>query len=241
MNPDEYQSTAVFYDRILTVLLRPLRVDIRTFIHYRGHRSVIDICCGTGDQLQILEGDAMHLVGVDNSAAMLAKARNRCSDNVVLHLLDAEQMQPPEEPFDCCILVFSLHEKHPTKRQHIFNNARRMVKQGGSLILADHSGNIDGVKGSVIGGFLMPIVERCAGKTHYQNYLDWNRSGGLEGFLDRRNLPVDVISRPFGSAVLCCAVQINDAAQAYNEHIALLNRSLQSAAADTAQNHEKKN
>lgn len=238
MNSDEYQSTAVFYDRILTPLLRPLREDIRTFIHYRGHRDIIDICCGTGDQLQMLERDDMHLVGVDSSVSMLEKARRRCSDNVSLHLLDAEQMELPQGSFDCGILVFSLHEKHPTIRSQIFENARRLIKQGGSLILADHSGEPDGVKGSVIGSFLMPIIERCAGKSHYLNYRDWQSRGGLEGFLDRRDLPVDIISRPYGGTVLCCAVNIDDAKQAFNEHIALLNRSLQSPSPEPSHNHE---
>ena len=239
MNPDEYQSSATLYDCMLPPLLRPLRKDIRTYIHYREYRNVIDICCGTGDQLQMLERGDMRLVGVDNSFSMLEKARSRCSDKVALHLLDAEQMGPPEEPFDCCILVFSLHEKHPARRDQIFNNARRMVKQGGSLIVADYSRDGDGVKGAVIGGFLMPIIECCAGKKHYQHYLDWKRKGGLEGFLDRRNLPVDVISRPYGGTVLCCAVAINDAGEAFNEHIALLNRSLQAVTEPSSRTHEK--
>ena len=64
-------------------------------------------------------------------------------------------------------------------------------------------------------------------------------SWGLEGFLDRRNLPVDVISRPYGGTVLCCAVAINDAGEAFNEHIALLNRSLQAVAVPSSRNHEK--
>lgn len=238
MSPDDYKSSATFYDRMLTPLLRSLRVDIRTFIHYRGYRNVLDVCCGTGDQLQALESENMNLVGVDNSVSMLEKAKNRCSDKVKLHLLDAEQMQPPEEPFDCALLVFSLHEKHTTIRDHIFNNTRRMVKQGGTLILADYSGESEGVKGSIIGGFLTPIIERCAGKTHYQNYLDWYKNGSLEGFLDRHRLPVDVISRPYGGTVLCCAVNIDDAAQNFKKQIELLTRSLKPAVPEPTDNHD---
>lgn len=239
MSSDEYKSTATFYDHILTPLLQSLRTDIRTFIQYRGYRNIIDVCCGTGDQLQVLEGEGMNLVGVDNSVSMLEKARNRCSDGVKLHLLDAEQMQPPEQPFDCALLVFSLHEKHATIRDLIFNSTRRMVRQGGSLILADYSTNSEGVKGTMIGEFLTPIIERCAGKTHYQNYVDWYKNGCLEGFLNRHRLPVDVISQPYGGTVLCCAINIDDAVQTFNKHIELLNRSLECAHPEPTEKHDQ--
>ena len=239
MSSDEYQSYAKLYDRFLTPLLRPLRIDIRTFIHYRGYRNIIDMCCGTGDQLQLLERDGMNLVGVDNSVSMLEKARERCSDRVTLHMLDAEQMQAPEEPFDCALLTFSLHEKHATRRNHIFANARKMVRQGGSLIVTDYSGSSEGIKGSLIGRLLMPIIERCAGKTHYQNYLDWHKKGGLEVYLDRHEQTVDVISRPYGGTVLCCSITIDDAGQALRRHIALLNRSLTSTSPGSIHSHDK--
>ncbi|MCG6931381.1 MAG: class I SAM-dependent methyltransferase [Desulfofustis sp.] len=241
MNQDDYQSTALFYDRVLTPLLRPLRVDIRTFVHYRGHRNIIDICCGTGDQLQLLEGNSMNLAGVDNSAAMLDKARARCSDLVSLHLLDAEQMSPPEDPFDCALLVFSLHEKHPAGRAHIFDNACRMVKPGGSLVLADYRGRDHDLKRSLSHRLLIPVIERLAGKNHYRNYRDWMDRGGLEGFLQRRNLTVDVISQRFGSTVLCCALTIDDARQAFSNHLALLNRSLHKPIKHLSYSHEQNN
>jgi len=227
MNPDEYKSYAGFYDRLLTPLLRQLRVDIRTFINYRGYRNVIDICCGTGDQLQMLERDGLHLVGIDSSSAMLERARNRCSDTVTFYRLDAAQMHPPAEPFDCALLVFSLHEKHATIRNQIFHNARRMVKQGGALIIADYSGAVEGTAASIIGRLLLPIIERCAGTTHYHNYTDWMKNGALEGFFDRHRQPVDIISRPYTGTVLCAAVTVNDTSEAQNRQFALLHQSLQ--------------
>ena len=233
MSQDEYKSTAPFYDRVLTPMLKTLRKDICTYINYRGYHSVIDICCGTGDQLQMLQRPSMNLVGIDNSAAMLAYARNRCSEHVALHLLDAEQLQPPEEPFDCALLVFSLHEKHPTTRDRLFANARQMVRQGGTLIIADYSHAIEGMQGKVVSSLVTPVIERCAGKEHYRNYQDWRTRGALEGFLDRHGLAVDVISRPYAQTVLCCAHVVNDDKEEFGRRIALLNQSLETAAAHT--------
>lgn len=221
---DEYGSTASLYNRCISPLLQSLREDIRTFIVHRNYTRVIDICCGTGDQLSLLEKPGMELVGVDNSMAMLEQARRKCSDDVQLHLLDAAQHRFGAGQFDCAIISFGLHEKHPASRETIFDNTRKLLRQGGAYILADYSGTASGLKGSCIAGFLIPLIERCAGKEHYRNYLTWINQGGLEGFLERRNERADIISRRFGTSVTCCAVTIADEARDYSRKLALLNR-----------------
>lgn len=223
---DEYRSTAAFYDRCLTPLLKQLRTDIRTFIQHKGYRRIIDICCGTGDQLRLLENGSGELVGVDNSVTMLARARENCSDDVVLHLIDAEQLTFPDGYFDCGIISFSLHEKHETRRDLIYSNGRKIIRQGGALIVCDYSNSPSGLKGFILGNLVIPVVERMAGRPHYLNYLSWMRAGGLESFLQQRRQTTDIISRRYGGAVISCAVAIDDDLQSYENHIALLNRSL---------------
>lgn len=221
---DEYGASATLYDRCLTPLLKALRIDVRTYIQHRNHHKIIDICCGTGDQLMLLENETNELVGVDNSVAMLARARRNCSDNVALHLLDAEQLDFPDGYFDCAVLSFALHEKHHTLRDLIYSNTRKLVRQGGSLIITDYSQSSTGLKGFLLGDVLMPVIERAAGRDHYLNYLSWKRDGGIEGFLQERRQTVEVISRRFGGSVFCCAVSIDDDIQNYHKHLALLNK-----------------
>lgn len=168
----------------------------------------------------------MELVGVDNSISMLEQARRNCAADVQLHLLDAEQQCFTAGEFDCAIISFGLHEKHPASRKTIFDNTRKLLRQGGAYILADYSGASEGLKGFWIGGFLVPVIERCAGKKHYQHYLSWSKQGGLEGFLGRRKEVADVISRPFSGAITCCAITIDDEVRTYNKQIALLNKTL---------------
>ena len=223
---DEYRSTASFYDRCLTPLLKELRTDISTYIHHKGYRKIIDIGCGTGDQLKHLENSADELVGVDNSVSMLARARRNCSDSVALHLADAEQVEFPEGHFDCAIISFSLHEKHESLRDIIYFHSRKLVRQGGSLIVTDYSTASSGAKGNLLGNVIIPIVERFAGKRHYRNYLNWIRHGGLEKFLQSRKQTTHIISQRFGDSVLCCAVSVDDEARAFQKHIALLNQGL---------------
>lgn len=223
---DEYGTWATLYDRCLTPLFKSLRVDVRTFIQHRRYRRIIDICCGTGDQLNLLDSGSEELVGIDNSVAMLSRARENCSDNVTLHLMDAEQLDFPEGYFDCAILTFALHEKHHTLRDLIFTSARKIIRQGGSLIITDFSTHYSGVKGLLLGGFSIPIIERLAGRDHYLNYLSWQQNGGTEGFLQQRQQTVDLISQRFGGSVICCGVAIDDEARTSQKHFALLNQAI---------------
>ena len=221
---DEYDSSAAFYDRCLTPLLKAVREDIRIFIQHRGHRRILDLCCGTGDQLKLLANGAEELVGIDNSVSMLARARSNCPEHVALHLVDASQLEFPSGYFDCAIISFSLHEKHQALRDLIFFNARKVVRQGGSLVITDYSKNPPGIKGFVLGDIMIPVIERLAGRDHYLNYLSWMRAGGIEGFLQQRNQTVDIISRRFGGSVISCGVSIDDESRTYQKHLALLNK-----------------
>ena len=226
---DEYSLSATLYDRCLTPLLKKFRTDIRTVIQHRGHRRVLDICCGTGDQLRLLESGTEELVGIDNSEAMLSRARKNCGERTILHLTDATQLDFPVGYFDCAILSFALHDKHPTQRDLIFSEARKVVAQGGSLIVTDYSKEHTGINGFLLGDVVIPVVERLAGKDHYRNYLSWQRDGGIEAFLQRRSDRVDIISRRFGDSVFCCAVAMDDELKTYQKHLALLNKSLSPA------------
>ena len=231
---DDYGSSAALYDRFMTPLLKSLREDVRTFIQHRGYRKVLDLCCGTGDQLKLLENGAEELVGIDNSEAMLARARSNCTEQVSLHLSDASQLDYPPGYFDCAILSFALHEKHQTMRDLIFARGREVVRQGGSLIITDFSEKPMGVRGFVLGDLLIPVIERIAGREHYLNYLSWKREGGIEGFLHQRHQTVDIISRRFGGSVYCCTVTIDDDKKAYQKHLALLNKSFSPPPTETS-------
>ena len=226
MTTDEYSITATLYDRCLTPLLKAFRTDIRTLIQHRGHRRILDICCGTGDQLKLLEPGAEELVGIDNSEAMLVRARKNCGKRTELHLMDATQLDFPAGYFDCAILSFALHDKHLTQRELIFSNARKVVAQGGSMIVTDYGTDPSGTKGFLLGNIVIPVVERMAGRDHYLNYLSWQREGGLETFLQQRSDTVDIVSRRFGGTVFCCALSIDDDFKTYQKHLALLNTSL---------------
>jgi len=228
MSTDEYRSSALFYDYCISPLLKGVRRDIRTYINYKGYKRVIDFCCGTGDQLRLLDRPGMSLCGIDNSLAMLEQARRNCSNTVDLHLLDAEHDRIGSDSFDCAIISFSLHEKHPAVADTIFKNSRKIIRQGGSLILADYATIPSTFPGKAYGSFLIPFIERLAGTTHNEHYRGWMQQGALEGFLGKQHSGCEIISRPFARAALCCAISIDDDIRSKISSYDLLNQALQS-------------
>jgi demethylmenaquinone methyltransferase/2-methoxy-6-polyprenyl-1,4-benzoquinol methylase len=97
------------------------------------------------------------------------------------------------------------------------------------MIVTDYGTNPTGAKGFLLGGIVIPVVERMAGRDHYLNYLSWQRAGAIETFLQQRSDTVEIISRRFGGTVLCCALSIDDDLKTYQKHLALLHKSLSAA------------
>lgn len=165
MKQDEYQSVAGFYDRLFTPFLKKLRQDIRTYVFHKGYKKVIDICCGTGEQLRLLDHPDRTLHGIDISVSMLEQAKKVCPEHIELQLLDAEQETFAAGSFDCAIISFSLHEKHQAARQVIFNNSRKLIRQGGSIIIADYGVVPQTIPGFFMGKIIIPLTENSL--THW--------------------------------------------------------------------------
>ena len=108
---DEYRYTGALYDFLLSRPLRPIRFSIRSFTLENNHKRILDICCGTGEQLRLLEGNNLHLTGVDLSASMLREAKKKSNE---INYLCMDWSQPQIDHglniIDCAIISFGLHE-----------------------------------------------------------------------------------------------------------------------------------
>ena len=223
---DDYNRIARTYDLLFSSALKQLRQDIRTYIFHKKYHRVVDICCGTGEQLHYLSNGNMQLCGIDSSLAMLEQARRTCPEQVELHLLDAEQDAFSANSFDCAIISLALHEKHPFSAQTIFDNCHRLIREQGALIIADFNPPVTGLLGSLIGKCFIPLIERCAGNKHYERYSLWIKDGGLETFLARLNVTAEIISQPLHGNLLCCAVIKNDEVKVAQHNFGLLDLNL---------------
>ena len=70
----EYQYSAKFYDPLLFPFIRPIRNKVIALVKRYNYKSILDVCCGTGDQLKLLKQHGFESEGIDLSDAMLSVA-----------------------------------------------------------------------------------------------------------------------------------------------------------------------
>jgi demethylmenaquinone methyltransferase/2-methoxy-6-polyprenyl-1,4-benzoquinol methylase len=177
---NEYKHLAPLYDVILYPFVRSIRRDILKTVMRLRPRKVLDVCCGTGDQLRLLKRYGIDAVGIDLSQAMISVSQKgnhapRC------FLQDATAMKFDTEAFDLAILSFALHETGWDNANDILSELYRVLTPNGFVILADyafthHTG--------FLAKRIIPFIEFMAGERHYRNFLDYQRLGGLETLID---------------------------------------------------------
>lgn len=105
--------------------------------------NILDMCCGTlANTFSIAKSSTLiKITGVDISKEMLNVAKQKCQDanlqNVCLRCEDATNIKIDNETFDYVIIGLVLHECSPKLRQEIINEAFRVLKKDGKLIVLE--------------------------------------------------------------------------------------------------------
>lgn len=105
----------------------------RTFASSPG-MDYLDLACGTGRHLQLMQQQGFQPHGLDNSSAMLEQAAVRCPQ-AQLQLCDLAEFEQ-ENSFDLitCFL-YSIHYSHPTARvQQTLERCFAALRPGGVLL-----------------------------------------------------------------------------------------------------------
>jgi SAM-dependent methyltransferase len=125
------------YDTILgPAVLEPLAADLARRMPVRPKGDVLELACGTGIVTRRLRErvDAnFRLVATDISDAMLAYARAKVKGRIDWRIADAAALPFKEETFGavvCALGVMFVEDK-----QKFFSEARRVLIEGGTLLL----------------------------------------------------------------------------------------------------------
>lgn len=99
--------------------------------------TVGDLGCGTGQLIAALAPFVATVVGVDESATMLAAARRRLDGigNVELNEGSLESLPLPERSLDAAVLSLVLH--HAVEPVEVLREAARVLRPGGRLLVID--------------------------------------------------------------------------------------------------------
>ncbi len=203
MGYDHYSHIAPHYEKLLGKVLFPMRRNICTFVKHYGYRRILDICCGTGSQLELLATENMELYGVDSSPAMLDQTRK--DSNIQFIEGDVADLELPHKSYDAVILTLALHEKNEMDRDVILQIGWKLVKPEGHLIVADYCQPSQTIS-SVIFNCIIRLVEKMAGKDHYDNYCNWMNNGALEDHIAHYGMRKEIISSHLCNTLLSCAI-----------------------------------
>ncbi len=94
---------------------------------------VLDAPCGTGQYFALVAASGRRVVGIDQSAGMLAQARAR-DIAVALHQVGLQELQFDRE-FDAAMTVDAMENVFPEDWPAVLANLRRAVRPGGHIYL----------------------------------------------------------------------------------------------------------
>ena len=176
-----YGFVAKIYDPALYLPLRSVRKAIISELSNFKEKKIIDLCCGTGNQLRLLSKKGFSdLYGVDRSASMLDVA-GKGGHLINLYKEDATDTSFDDELFDIVMMSFAIHENDRVIQENLLKEAYRLLKKDGLLIIADF---VLDEKTKKFGRMAIRFVERIAGKRHYRNFRKYIKNKGLESLIN---------------------------------------------------------
>ena len=178
----EYNIMAPLYDVILYPFVHPIRQDVLSIVRRLHPHKVLDVCCGTGNQLRLLKRHGLNAVGIDLSPAMVDVSR-KGNHAPTCFLADATAMTFDAGTFDLVMVSFALHEAGWQNAKKILEEIYRVLAVSGTLLLVDYS--LDRRAG-LLARKMIPWIEFMAGRRHYQSFLNYRGNGGLESLVDGR-------------------------------------------------------
>jgi ArsR family transcriptional regulator len=133
-----FQHVAPDWDELKNEILGPVDLNALIAEEVSPGQVAVDLGCGTGELALRLEQKAQKVIGIDSSPGMLEQARKRIAHNghkVERRLGELEHLPLRDETADMAIVSMALHTLSVPAVG--IREARRVLKQGGRLVLVD--------------------------------------------------------------------------------------------------------
>jgi len=177
-----YSFIAKIYDPIFYLALKPIRIAVMNELLKYKEKIILDLCCGTGNQIKLLSKHGFrNLYCLDISDSMLEIAK-RNDSSVKIYNEDATKTSFDSAFFDVVIISFAIHEKDRNTQQALINEAYRIIKKDGFMLVVDY---IFDNRTSKFGRILISTIERIAGGEHFRNFKSYIKNKGLLGLIKK--------------------------------------------------------
>ena len=175
-----------------SMLIDPLLADQRNYVvdlaGIQAGLNILDVGSGTGAQVFAFAGKGASAVGIDSNLRMVRLANQLKvkygTKNATFKVGSALSLPFADDTFDIASISLVLHENNSGERDRIVSEMKRVVKQGGKLIMIDFLVPLP----RNLPGYFIRTVEFLVGKTNYRCFLDYIEQDGLEGILDKCGL-----------------------------------------------------
>jgi len=189
---------AKIYDPIFYLALKPIRIAVMNELLKYKEKIILDLCCGTGNQIKLLSKHGFrNLSCLDISDSMLEIAK-RGNSSKKIYKEDATNTNFDDTSFDVVILSFAIHEKDRNTQQALMNEAYRIIKKDGLMLVVDY---VFDNKTTKFGKILISIIERIAGGEHDRNFKNYIQNKGLSSLIKKDKFKLIKYNRMSSGAV----------------------------------------
>jgi ubiquinone/menaquinone biosynthesis C-methylase UbiE len=176
------------YANVFDPILQDVRVGVLELCEIKAGDRVIDVCCGTGDQVFYYAKKGANAAGIDrnlNNLGMYGKNRNGPGiNNVAFYQANATGLPFQDGYFDCASICLALHEMERSQRTMTVSEMKRVVKKTGVLIFADFKVPLP--RNWI--GYFIRAIEFVVGPQNFRCFRDYLDQGGLDRILVENNL-----------------------------------------------------
>jgi phosphatidylethanolamine/phosphatidyl-N-methylethanolamine N-methyltransferase len=157
-----YSFYSPWYDYVFGKLLGPGRRKAFNYLEGRPYQKILEIGVGPGSTLEFYPPET-HLVGIDISAAMIDKAREKATqinsgNRFDLQVMDAAHLQYPDNHFDAVMAAYVITTVQDPHR--VCREIHRVVKPMGQIIVINHTRSQNGTLWGRIEDLLAPVCVR---------------------------------------------------------------------------------
>jgi ubiquinone/menaquinone biosynthesis C-methylase UbiE len=142
-----YASWAAFYDEAENQLIDLEQPVVREILDGLPRGLALDAACGTGRHSTYLASLGHTVIGVDSSAAMLARAREQVPEGEFVEG-DLHDLLLPGDHVDLVVCALAL--VHVPALEPVFAELVRVLRPGGDLVISDQCDLIPGIARPVV-------------------------------------------------------------------------------------------